>query len=199
MKEWEARAYTAEDEVKNCKAKYAALEHKAKKDESAVISNYMNSEPFLQFMDSHDDALRPDFLTTGWEKAIHAVGSAHPGMFDPSEFPSPWMKAADHASGSGARAVSQVSGSSSKGGRQASGSGSKGADRAVSSGPPTKGTIRCALPDKGIRNELSSSSSSSEETDEDSSGEEESEEENAEGDAGDQEARTNEGVDGDSD
>lgn len=202
LKEWEAKAFATQDELVLLQGKYSALENKAKRDEEAIISNYMDSQSFLRFMDSHDDALRPEFLSTGWEKAVNSIGKAHPGMVNPTDFPSPW-RAIDHVSGSGARSSSQILGSGSKGAKQASGSGSKGADDIVSSGPPSKGKIRCALPEKGVRNVLSSSSSSSGEMDEGSSEEEESDGEEADegagGDGGDQEARTEDGVDSDSD
>lgn len=179
-KEWEAKFYAADDQASSYKGKYLALEARTKNNESVIVDHYLNSDTFLEFIDGHDDQLRPEYMTMGWDKAIGAVSRAHPGVVDPADFASPdWALAEGgmmvHASGSGMKAISQTSGSGSKGTRRALVPGSKGAMHSVSLG--FKGGASCVEPVMGAHRASSSSSSSSAEASEEESGEEESDEE----------------------
>ena len=93
MKEWESRAKSAEDMVASLLNKVKTLENGLGKKEEQIIDEYMDSDPFLKFMDDHDDRVRPSVFTIGWDKALEAVVTQHPGMFDPFQFPSPYLSA----------------------------------------------------------------------------------------------------------
>ncbi|WOG86536.1 hypothetical protein DCAR_0205747 [Daucus carota subsp. sativus] len=63
------------------------------KNNEVVINEYIDSDPFFKFMDDHDDRVRPSVFTSSWDKALEAVVAHHPGMFEPSQIPSPYLLA----------------------------------------------------------------------------------------------------------
>ena len=79
----------AEDMVATPQNKAETLEGLEKNNE-VVINEYIDSDPFFKFMDDHDDRVRPSVFTSSWVKALEAVVAHHPGMFEPSQIPSPF-------------------------------------------------------------------------------------------------------------
>ena len=88
--EWEARANGAGGKVSLLEARNRGLELDLKIQHDEFVGRYMASDEFMCFMDQHDDSVRPDILTSGWDGALGAVSAQHPGMFNPSAFPSPY-------------------------------------------------------------------------------------------------------------
>lgn len=84
-----------------------SLAKKKLSDANKIIASYHNSEDFMQFMDRHDDELRPFNMSVGWNKAIGVVSSKYPSVVNPEDFSCPtWAVDSgshdvDHASGSG--------------------------------------------------------------------------------------------------
>ncbi|KAL1826482.1 hypothetical protein ACET3Z_004894 [Daucus carota] len=100
MNDWESRAHSAEDMVTSLQNRMKTLEEGLEKNKGMIIHEYMDSDPFLQFMDDHDDRVRPSVFTSGWDKALETVVADHPGMFDPSRYPSPYLPAQSLATAS---------------------------------------------------------------------------------------------------
>lgn len=94
-KSWETRAYAAEEEMSSFRGKFKALELKCQQEKEGVIDQYLNSDDFADFVEQHDNDVRPTILHMGWTQAIDAVGAADFQGFDPSNFLSPWASAGD--------------------------------------------------------------------------------------------------------
>lgn len=105
VKDWEFRANSAEDMVASLQNKVKTLEENFGKKKEQIIDDYMDSDSFLKFMDDHDDRVRPSVFSSGWDKALDAVVAQYPGMFDPSEFPSPCPPAQSLATASSSQAL----------------------------------------------------------------------------------------------
>ena len=62
---------------------------KLRSDKEDLIDEYMESKPFKDLMEFHDEGLFPVQFTQGWNQALDAVSQKHPGMIDTAEFISP--------------------------------------------------------------------------------------------------------------
>lgn len=60
-------------------------------DKEKLIDDYLDSAEYRSLMDQHDEILFPSQFTEGWNKALEAVLRQHPGLFQPSAFPSPHL------------------------------------------------------------------------------------------------------------
>ena len=88
MRDCGSRANSAEDMVASLQNKVKTFQKGLEKNKEMIIDVYMDSDPFLKFMDDHDDMGRRSFFTFGWDKALETVVTQHSGMFDLSQFPS---------------------------------------------------------------------------------------------------------------
>ncbi|KAK1368102.1 hypothetical protein POM88_034194 [Heracleum sosnowskyi] len=94
-REWEAKAHAAKEDASSYKGMYEALESKSHQGDQHVVDNYLNSDGFLEFMDQHDNEVRPSILSVGWKQAILAVQESYPGIIKSSRFPNPWVPAVE--------------------------------------------------------------------------------------------------------
>lgn len=153
----------------NCQSLQKSLRSLAKKKSSEVdkvIDAYHRSERFFEFIDKHDDELRPFNMSVGWDKAVGAVSHRYPTVVNPEDFPCPSWGV------SGGSHVAQASGSG--GSRRPSGSGLKKCTQVVNSGlvssHSTEGrmskreaAVRKSFPGKQLRRGPISSTDTSEE------------------------------------
>lgn len=67
-------------------------------DKEKMIDEYLDSAEYKSLMDQHDDMLFPGQFTQGWNEAKEAILKKHPSLFQPSEFPCPYLPIAEAAS-----------------------------------------------------------------------------------------------------
>lgn len=62
---WQSRAHVAEVEASSYKKMCTNMANKNKAEFRTVVDSYMQSNIFLQFIDDHDDQMRPVNMTLG--------------------------------------------------------------------------------------------------------------------------------------